>query len=237
MPACDTNAPAWRRTESCGNHGRTSTLAGIGPSWSRVTWSPIAIATGRSMSPNASTHARGAADIGRTAVALGFAARCSAGFPVAFEPTFVPVDRRDAAVVDELRPDMGPYASWREEDTAADRSRFVVDGGVLANTPTREALELGCGLGSLRRRACRGHTGTGDGPRPRLGRDRRARHRARPDGAGRGRRRGPAGTDGDTRRGHDRSAALTTSTSNRPARLDPDVPERSPTTSPRPASS
>jgi hypothetical protein len=72
--------------------------------------------------------------------ALALAARCSAGFPVAFEPCYVPVgvpadDRRD-------RPDMARCASWSEADQAAmvDRSRFTVDRGLLANTPTRYAL-------------------------------------------------------------------------------------------------
>ena len=77
---------------------------------------------------------------GGAARALALAARCSAGFPVAFEPRYVPVDvpaddRRD-------RPDMARYASWSEADQAAtvDRSRFTVDRGLLANTPTRYAL-------------------------------------------------------------------------------------------------
>ena len=77
---------------------------------------------------------------GGAARALALAARCSAGFPVAFEPCYVPVgvpadDRRD-------RPDMARYASWSEADQAAtvDRSRFTVDRGLLANTPTRYAL-------------------------------------------------------------------------------------------------
>ena len=72
--------------------------------------------------------------------ALALAARCSAGFPVAFEPCYVPVgvpadDRSD-------RPDMARYASWTDADQSAmvDRSRFTVDGGLLANTPTRYAL-------------------------------------------------------------------------------------------------
>lgn len=71
---------------------------------------------------------------------LALAARCSAGFPVAFEPCYVPVgvpadDRSD-------RPDMARYASWTDADRSAmvERSRFTVDGGLLANTPTRYAL-------------------------------------------------------------------------------------------------
>jgi len=79
----------------------------------------------------------GSAGVGR---ALALAARCSAGFPVAFEPCFVPVgvatDRLDG------RADMTRYASWAEAGRAGpvDRSRFTVDGGLLANTPTRSAL-------------------------------------------------------------------------------------------------
>jgi hypothetical protein len=80
-----------------------------------------------------STAQLGSAGAGR---ALALAARCSAGFPVAFEPCFVPVgvptDRLDG------RADMTPYASWAEADQT--RSRFTVDGGLLANTPTRSAL-------------------------------------------------------------------------------------------------
>ncbi|WP_199444155.1 patatin-like protein [Umezawaea beigongshangensis] len=67
---------------------------------------------------------------------LALAARSSASFPFAFEPSFVPVN--GPAVAD--RPDMGDVASWAAED-GSDRSRFAVDGGVLVNTPTREALE------------------------------------------------------------------------------------------------
>ena len=49
---------------------------------------------------------------------LALAARCSAGFPVAFEPCYVPVgvpvdDRRD-------RPDMARYASWTDADQSGD---------------------------------------------------------------------------------------------------------------------
>ncbi|MFC7615529.1 hypothetical protein ACFQV2_20525 [Actinokineospora soli] len=37
------------------------------------------------------------------------------------------------------RPDMATYASW--SDGTTDRSRYAVDGGVLVNTPTKQALE------------------------------------------------------------------------------------------------
>ncbi|GAA3874413.1 hypothetical protein GCM10022243_44260 [Saccharothrix violaceirubra] len=65
---------------------------------------------------------------------MALAARSSASFPFAFEPSYVPV----GASVDG-RPDMAAVASWA--DGESDLSRFVVDGGVLVNTPTREALE------------------------------------------------------------------------------------------------
>nr|WP_042185311.1 patatin-like protein [Kibdelosporangium sp. MJ126-NF4]CEL16693.1 hypothetical protein [Kibdelosporangium sp. MJ126-NF4]CTQ88956.1 hypothetical protein [Kibdelosporangium sp. MJ126-NF4] len=56
---------------------------------------------------------------------LALAARSSASFPVAFEPSFVPLGEDSP---------MRDVASW-------DRSQYVVDGGALVNTPTREALE------------------------------------------------------------------------------------------------
>ncbi|MBM6398894.1 patatin-like protein [Phycicoccus sonneratiae] len=81
------------------------------------------------------------ARIAATAAQMALAARASSSFPVAFEPTFVPVGA-PAAHEDDPRaalwPDMAGAASWAED--GADRSRFVVDGGVLANTPTRAAM-------------------------------------------------------------------------------------------------
>jgi patatin-related protein len=79
-----------------------------------------------------------------TARALGLAARSSASYPIAFEPSFVPAAGQtppgqrgpDA----DLRPDMKDYGSWSKGRTG-NLSRFVVDGGVLANTPTRAALD------------------------------------------------------------------------------------------------
>jgi patatin-related protein len=64
---------------------------------------------------------------------LALAARCSASFPVAFEPSFVPigkgVDGKDEpANMRGWHPDMGPYANFT-------RSAWVVDGGLLANRP------------------------------------------------------------------------------------------------------
>lgn len=61
---------------------------------------------------------------------LAIAARSTASFPFAFEPSFVRVGNGQG---------VGDVASWYSPD--ADRSRFAVDGGVLVNTPTREALE------------------------------------------------------------------------------------------------
>lgn len=83
--------------------------------------------------------------IGDTSLRLALAARSTAGFPVAFEPSFVPAgapaDRPDAGE----RLDMSDTISWRTTgptgETPPDRSRFTVDGGLLANTPTRSALE------------------------------------------------------------------------------------------------
>ncbi|HUQ59756.1 patatin-like protein [Lentzea sp.] len=65
---------------------------------------------------------------------LALAARSSASFPFAFEPSFIPVGGQGTPD----RPDMADVASWAN---GGDRSRFAVDGGVLVNTPTREALE------------------------------------------------------------------------------------------------
>lgn len=87
---------------------------------------------------------------------LAIAARCTAGFPVAFEPCFVPArgqsgasappgDRPIDLTDPERRPDLGPRVSWRtagpSEELPGDRSRYAVDGGLLANTPTRAALD------------------------------------------------------------------------------------------------
>jgi patatin-related protein len=79
-------------------------------------------------------------DIQETVRALALAARASASFPVAFEPTFVPVNHPEPLAD---RPDMAEYVSWLEEEKKlkhADASRFAVDGSVLANTPTKAAL-------------------------------------------------------------------------------------------------
>ncbi|AFM16735.1 patatin-related protein [Mycolicibacterium chubuense NBB4] len=71
----------------------------------------------------------------RTTVrALALATRASASFPVAFEACFIPI--RDP----QGYQDMAKYANWAKT-TKKSVSRFAVDGGVLANTPTRPALE------------------------------------------------------------------------------------------------
>ncbi|WP_165961018.1 patatin-like protein [Actinocrispum wychmicini] len=61
---------------------------------------------------------------------LALAARSSASFPVAFEPSFVGVGE-DSTI--------RHIASWWED--GVDHSQFAVDGGVLVNTPTKEALD------------------------------------------------------------------------------------------------
>ena len=90
----------------------------------------------------------GAARIRDTAAQLALAARGSSSFPLAFEPAFVPVSPHEGAVAgappqtSDLRPDMSDVVEdWGDVFPARNRSRFVVDGGVLANTPTRAAVE------------------------------------------------------------------------------------------------
>ena len=75
------------------------------------------------------------ADLRDRASHLAVAARSSASFPFAFEPSYVPVN----STKPDMRPDMAQFASW--SDGGADRSRYAVDGGVLVNTPTKQALE------------------------------------------------------------------------------------------------
>jgi predicted acylesterase/phospholipase RssA len=62
---------------------------------------------------------------------LALAARSSASFPGAFEPSFVPV--RGGA--DPTHPDMRGIADF-------DGPRWLIDGGVLDNTPFRPALDV-----------------------------------------------------------------------------------------------
>lgn len=79
-------------------------------------------------------------DLLKTAQQIALAARASASFPFAFEATYLPVDDPAHRADADLRPDLGRHASWHKE--GVNRSRFAVDGGVLANTPTRHALEV-----------------------------------------------------------------------------------------------
>lgn len=87
-----------------------------------------------------------ATSIKATAQAIALGARCSASFPFAFEPAFVQAAELAGPGADPPVPPTGmsAYASWvrdRPEEEGHDRSRFVIDGGVLANTPTKHALE------------------------------------------------------------------------------------------------
>ncbi|MEU4807532.1 patatin-like protein [Actinosynnema sp. NPDC023587] len=66
---------------------------------------------------------------------MALAARSSASFPFAFEPSYVPVGPETGTG----RPNMADVASWA--NGTDNRSRYAVDGGVLVNTPTKEALE------------------------------------------------------------------------------------------------
>ena len=70
----------------------------------------------------------------RDLTALALAARSSASFPGAFEPSFVPINSRiaaDAGVPE--RPDMADFANMT-------RSHWVADGGLLANRPLTPLL-------------------------------------------------------------------------------------------------
>ncbi len=89
----------------------------------------------------------GVHELAETSRRLALAARCTASFPVAFEPVFVPVGEGASAANRtpedlRLRPDMhGIVEDWGDALPFRNRSRYVVDGGVLANTPTRAALQ------------------------------------------------------------------------------------------------
>ncbi len=79
------------------------------------------------------------ANIRATVDQLALAARSTASFPVAFEPVFVPVG---VPSTEPLRPDMAGVAQdWGDAPRGGNQSRYVVDGGLLANTPTRPALQ------------------------------------------------------------------------------------------------
>jgi predicted acylesterase/phospholipase RssA len=62
--------------------------------------------------------------------ALSLAARCSASFPLAFEPGFLPIGTDSG----DTHPDMSPF-------TDATPTQFVADGGLLANRPLGPALQ------------------------------------------------------------------------------------------------
>ncbi len=65
---------------------------------------------------------------------LALAARCSASFPGAFEPSFVPIGSHiDAGSGVPKRPDMAAFANMT-------RSQWVADGGLLANRPLTPLL-------------------------------------------------------------------------------------------------
>lgn len=61
---------------------------------------------------------------------LALAARCTASFPGAFEPSLCPIGH---GTDDPFRPDMRCYADFT-------RTRFTVDGGVLVNKPIGPAI-------------------------------------------------------------------------------------------------
>ena len=65
---------------------------------------------------------------------LALASRCTASFPGAFEPSYVPVGRTpDDERLDPRRPDMKGFVNFSS-------SRFCVDGGALVNKPFRPAI-------------------------------------------------------------------------------------------------
>lgn len=73
---------------------------------------------------------------------LALAARSSAGFPIAFEPSYLPLrPRRPSGPGDRGRPDLIDHANWGDRGSDLDQSRYAVDGGVLSNTPTIAALD------------------------------------------------------------------------------------------------
>lgn len=79
-------------------------------------------------------HALGAGNGPPALTALALAARSSASFPAAFEPSFVPIDAHiaaDAGIPE--RPNMADFANMT-------RSHWVADGGLLANRPLTPLL-------------------------------------------------------------------------------------------------
>ena len=69
----------------------------------------------------------------KTKSALALAARCSASFPAAFEPAFVPCGGEQQTGVGSDHPDMQLYANTT-------RAHFVADGGLLMNQPIAPLL-------------------------------------------------------------------------------------------------
>jgi patatin-related protein len=80
-------------------------------------------------------------DNGGVLDALALAARTTASYPVAFEPSYIPAnDDQAKAFAGQLHPNMSAYLGGAWETKAGPHARYAVDGGVLANTPTRPAL-------------------------------------------------------------------------------------------------
>lgn len=67
---------------------------------------------------------------------LALSSRCTASFPVAFEPSFAPVGEPGK---DQYHPDMGATAGLPAIATFP-QSQYVIDGGVLLNQPVKPAL-------------------------------------------------------------------------------------------------
>ncbi len=68
------------------------------------------------------------------AAALALAARTSASFPYAFEPSYLPLTAKPGAAADPMHPLMGDYSDGTVDHLA-------VDGGALANRPLGPALQ------------------------------------------------------------------------------------------------
>lgn len=65
---------------------------------------------------------------------LALASRCTASFPAAFEPSWVPIGTSPGEQTeDDRRPDMKGFANFSS-------SRYCIDGGVLVNKPFRPAI-------------------------------------------------------------------------------------------------
>ena len=75
---------------------------------------------------------------GGTLDALALAARSTASYPVAFEPSFISMSGTHE--LSGVHPPMAEFVSGAWEDTTP-VDRYVIDGGVLANTPTHPAIE------------------------------------------------------------------------------------------------